>query len=278
LDSQGGLYIHKRPSSISNPSQDQREMRWGNRRRWLVVWALCGSVLALGLFLPTLVGSWAPVVHSACQAGPRVLFETAQVPALLINSPYGGHAWANVTFPSTFLPGGLFQMGSQSWNGSTSWSGFQSNVSVYGTLNETVWGPGPNVRCTQPYFVSLAPIGNPSLGIWILGPGNTSDHQEPNVLFVGGTITFSNGFQAPNEPDVSTCGGSSQSISMSSYSLTLWVSFQSDGGNRSAPVQLPIVVTTFHYWFPSDFGIWQIENLSAPGGPGGGWAFSYSPC
>jgi hypothetical protein len=251
-------------------------MHWGTRRRWVAVSALCASVLVLGLFLPTLIGGWAPVIHWTCRSGPTVLFETSQVPSLLINSPYGGHAWANVSFPLSFLPGGLSGMGSQSWNGSTTWSGFQSNVSVYGTLNETVWGPGPNVRCTQPYFVSLAPIGNPSGGILLLGPGNTSDRQEPNVLFAGGTITFLNGFEVSNQPQISTCGGPSQSVSMSSYALTLWATIKSSSG--SASFQLPIVVTTFHYWFPSGFGTWQIDNLSAPGGPGGGWAFSYSPC
>jgi len=32
---------------------------------------------------------------------------------------------------------------------------------------------------------------------------------------------------------------------------------------------------TWSYWFPPDFGTWQIDNLSAPGGPGGGWAFNF---
>jgi hypothetical protein len=114
-----------------------------------------------------------------------------------------------------------------------------------------------------------------------MGQGNVSDQQEPVVLFPGhsNTIYFLNGFDTPDSGSISTCGEPAQSLPLvTSTHLTLWAHFASDGQNYSVPFNLPIVESQFHYWFPANFGTWQVGNLSASGGPGGGWAFSYSPC
>jgi len=142
-----------------------------------------------------------------------------------------------------------------------------------------VLGPGPNKPCSLPFAVVLHPIGNPSTGITILGPGNYSDQSEPNVLFPGqsNSIEFSNGFTDANAPSISTCGAPAREIPLVSSHLSLWVLFSSNGVNRTVEFTVP-VVTDFSYWLPADFGTWQIDNLSAPGGPGGGWAFSYTSC
>jgi hypothetical protein len=59
--------------------------------------------------------------------------------------------------------------------------------------------------------------------------------------------------------------------------LTVW--FPVSLSDRTVQVPFIIPVTeSYHYTFPANFGIWEVDNLSAPGGPGGGWAFSYEPC
>ncbi|HTW55959.1 MAG TPA: hypothetical protein VMG36_05895 [Thermoplasmata archaeon] len=202
-----------------------------------------------------------------------------QLPALLLNSPFGGKAWANVSLPAGFVPGDLTGVGTLDENGGADWAGFQSNVSVYSVANETRWGAGPNARCSSPFEVDLVPIGNPSEGLTILNPGNVSDSLEPRVLFPGtsNSIYFSNGFESANMANISTCGESGWSTNISSNRLTLEVQTETGGKNFTAAFQLPIVRAVYHYWFPAN-GTWNIDNLSEVGGPGGGWAFSYAPC
>jgi hypothetical protein len=163
---------------------------------------------------------------------------------------------------------------------------FTVNVSVFSLANATVWGAGPNVRCSQAYEVDFEnPRTYAEVGGWMLGPNNTTDQYEPNfaILFYGSSYTvdslhFDNSFSHPNRSNITTCSGPAQSLPLvqSDY---LDVSFPVTigGQNLSIPYELT-VQQTFHYWFPANFGIWQVDNLSAPGGPGGGWAFSYSPC
>ena len=252
-------------------------------KRWAIASILAISALGIGLVLPTLIGGWAPALHWACQPVGQVTNQTAQIPAQSLNAPYGGRVWANVTTPPGLILRGSntgIILRAQDSDGGVSWNGFQANVTVFADENETMWGPGSNVRCTLPFEVVLNPTGEFSAGIALLGQGNLSDRQEPNVLYPGyaNIVYFSNGFQAANSQNISTCGGSSQSIPVSSMHLTLWAHFTSGGANHTAPFNVPIVVSAFHYWFPANFGTWQVDNLSAPGGPGGGWAFSYSPC
>ena len=255
-------------------------MLHGFGRRRAIGLSLVAAAVVIVLFAPTLVAGWAPVLHWKCAPrGVALAATTVQVPALMLNSPYGGQVWGNVTFAPGFLPGSLSGMGTHDTNGGADWAGFQANVSVTTVENETVWGPGSNVRCSQPFEAVLDPIGNPSEGLQLLGPGNISDRQEPSVLFPGSpsTISFSNAFGVANSEEISTCDVPAQSLPAISSHLTLWVRFAWSGQNYTAPLNLPIIESSYHYWFPSN-GTWQVDNLSAPGGPGGGWAFSYSPC
>jgi hypothetical protein len=115
---------------------------------------------------------------------------------------------------------------------------------------------------------------------------NLSDQGEASsVLFTpyGGyaslPVLFNNGFTIANHVAISTCDTSAKSVPLPGNSATLKVrvQFTSNSLNRTAPMVLPFV-ESYDYFFPANFGSWQIDNLSAPGGPGGGWAFSYSPC
>ena len=263
------------------PEPGKPRRRW---KRWTAIAGIAAVVLIVGLALPTWVGGWAPLAHWTCQPGSQVLNQSAQIPAQLLNAPFGGRVWANVTTPPGLILRGTSietGLGTSDSNGGVDWNGFQANVTVSTVENETAWGPGSNVRCTQPFEVNLIANGDVSTGIAILGPGNISDQHEPNVLFPGyaNTIYFSNGFQAANSENISTCGGPAQSLPLvTSNYLTLWAHFASGGQNYTIPFTLHLVESQFHYWFPANFGMWQVDNLSAPGGPGGGWAFSYSPC
>jgi len=251
--------------------------------RWLI--PALAIVVVVGLLLPTLAGGWAPLLHYDCQQGQspeQTLY--AWVPALMINSPYGGQAFGNATVPPGPLsvPGEGTIYGTGEANGSAAWAGFRAEINVSSAENQTVWGPGQDARCTSPFYVSVRYWGGAVLGGPLLGEGNVSDSQEPTSLghwtYPGDVnLTVSNGFYGNNSPSISTCGRAIASNSASSSQFEVRVPVTIGGSQYNLPYVLP-VQETFHYWFPANFGTWQVDNLSAPGGPGGGWAFSYSPC
>jgi hypothetical protein len=266
------------------------------RRRLILLSVASVSIVVIASLTLTVTGGWAPLLHWTCQKGGAVAELTNYyIPAVLVNSPYGGRAWGNGTFPVTFPgvwnglpPPGVTKIGfgTGASMGETLGAFFTVNVSFYRLGNVTAWGPGANVRCSQPFEVVLQP---PTIyaeaGGGIMGPNNTSDSTEPSfALIYEGTqdqirsLFFDNAFEGANAADISTCGGPAQSIPsiLSSY-LSVWFPVTIQGQNLTIPYIVP-VEESYHYWFPADFGTWQIDNLSAPGGPGGGWALSYSPC
>lgn len=159
------------------------------------------------------------------------------------------------------------------------WSGFEAFVTVFSANNQTVLGPGTNARCSGPYQVALFAHGAEYGDISLAGP-NVSDRNEPTILGPwNSNLSFQNGFAQPNTANVTTCDATATSApGVISKFLTLWVTFSETGHSHTVSFRTPLVETVYHYWFPANFGTWQIDNLSAPGGPGGGWAFSYSPC
>lgn len=258
-------------------------MPWSRRRRWAVLGIVIALAVVTGLLAPTVVGSWVPVLHWSCQDQTTVNRASIEVPSLLVNSPYGGWAAANVASPFGFLPSGVLSMGTGPSNGSAAWAGYLSIVTVFSTRSILVAGPGINAPCDQPYRVRLTPSGDLSQGIPILGDGNRSDANETSILFPNAAtpynnITFDNSFHAPNQAEITTYGSTAKSIPVGSSYLTLSYSFRVGHQNQTVAFSSPMTESLFHYWFPADFGTWQVDNLSTPGGPGGGWAFSYSPC
>jgi hypothetical protein len=258
--------------------------RW-TRRRWAIVSSIAVVAIVIGLFTPTLLGVWAPVLHYACEQSqnPEVTLY-AWVPALLLNSPYGGKAYGNGTVPpgplSTPGEGTLYGVGEA--NGDAAWAGFRAEINVSSVENQTVWGPGNDVRCSTPYSISVQYWGGGVLGETLLGEGNISDSQEPTSLnhwtYPGDVnLTITNGFVGSNFRNISTCGKAAASSFTNSTQFEVRVPVTISGIQYSLPYVLPIQ-ESFHYLFPANFGTWQVDNFSAPGGPGGGWAFSYSPC
>ena len=154
------------------------------RARWLIL-AIAVVVVVIAVVLPTELGGWAPVLHYACvqQQNPSETLYT-WVPALMINSPYGGEAWGNGTVP----PGPLSMSGlgtvmeTGAANGSATWAGFRAQINITGEENQTQWGPGQSTRCAAPFSASARFWGGYVLGGPILGFGNASDSREPTSL------------------------------------------------------------------------------------------------
>jgi hypothetical protein len=259
--------------------------KWSRRRRATVVTVIVACAVVAGLFLPTFLGGWAPIVHFACRTtGPPVKSAYAWIPALLLNSPFGGEAFGN----GTVLPGPLSMLGFGTVyglgekNGDAAWAGFRAEINVSAESNVTLWGPGQDSRCAGPYQVAIQYWGGGVLGGLLLGEGNVSDESEPTSLghwtYPGDiNVTIANGYKVSTSREISTCGATAAQNYTSSTYLRVIVPVTVGGVAYSLPYVLPIE-EGFHYLFPAKFGTWQVDNLSAPGGPGGGWAFSYSPC
>ena len=88
---------------------------------------------------------------------------------------------------------------------------------------------------------------------------------------------FNASFTEANSHPISTCDepATSNRVAVDRFGLT----FQWIRGNSTTLVNFVVTYPTVYvYNFPGHLGTWQVDNLSMPGGPGGGWAFSYSPC
>jgi len=271
-------------------------MSWNLRRKSAIIGVTLALAVAAVVLLAPIIDGWGPAYHWDCLgAGEVAFFPDYFIPAVLVNSPYGGSGWGNGTIPVSFPgawsgpPDGVTKVdfGTGALRGQALGAFFSVNLSVSATQNVTEWGTGFNTRCSQPFTVQFqTPANYIEIGGSILGQNNTSDANEPHyALFDQGSqvpplhsLLFNNSFSGANRANVSTCGYQSQWLPLTiSSSLEVWFPVTIDGKNYTIPYLLTFV-QTFHYWFPANFGIWQIDNLSAPGGPGGGWAFSYSKC
>jgi hypothetical protein len=260
----------------------------------LLVAATAGSVALVLVLAYTVPLPWSPLVHWECREGGEAANLTGLfIPAVLVNSPYGGGGWGNGTFPATFpgvwsgpVPPSVkaVSLGTGALNGSALGTFFEVNASAFPETNTTVWGPGANSRCHAAYAMDvLNPPSNAEVGVGVLGANSTSDAGEPShgsIIDQPGAAlaSFDNAFVTANRPAISTCGGAAVSIpSVESDYLEVSVNFTTTG--KTIEVAYTISVQeSYHYWFPPNYGTWEIDDLSAPGGPGGGWAFAYAPC
>lgn len=281
------------PSQPRSPATGSRRWRLTRRGRTRLL-ATVAVALAVGVLLPSVVGSEGLVLHWSCTnetlVGHRI---DSWIPAVLVNSPFGGTGtgvgWFPWTFPGVWNgppppPGNNLKIGVgiDLTNGTAGAALFEVNLSFYRIGNESVFGPGANVRCTSQFrVVPLAPYQYGTATRLTPKPSNTSDFGEPtNVITPNGNSSpsFENSYISANSPSVSTCGGPPFMRPMIiSSRLTLDFPVEIDGRNYTVPYDLP-VEQLFNYTFPANFGTWQIDNLSTPGERGGGWAFSYSPC
>ena len=265
---------------------------WNHRRQRTALIGTIAAIVVVVISGMTFIAPWAPMAHITCGRGTQISQETTWVPVSLLNAPYGGRASVNSTLPRDMFgnpqaPNIVGQ--SDLLNGSIWGTFFKVNLTVYSTGNLTVWGPGSNNRCPQPFQVVVGSSGDSFQGalfLWpgapLFGPNSTSDIDEPEMLNFSAapgdsSTIFWNGFYSANSFSVSTCGAGAAISLVHSNFLDVGVPVRWDGQQFIVTVTLP-VVQDFTYRFPANFGTWQVDNLSAPGGPGGGWAFAYSPC
>ncbi len=246
-----------------------------------------GVALGLVVSLTVLSGTWNPLEHTACLDSNLVAQEAHRWdPAILINSPYGGSAngTAHSLVPS---PAGEFLgIGTSTANGTTGGIFVESsNASLFQLRNATVSGLGSNDLCRATYSVSLHSDIYGSGGVQIPTISNLTDAGEATNLSVDDLSSnlfyvsyFDNGFSVANAPNITTCGEGGMALPVQSAYLTIGIPFNFDGRNLTMSYVLPYV-QDFVYHFPPSFGTWAVDNLSALGGPGGGWAFDYlGPC
>jgi hypothetical protein len=170
----------------------------------------------------------------------------------------------------------------------TSATTYAWNGSVWGTFSHNSWTiyagmakGGEATGCASERFVARG--GTQSYVTVSLGAFQyVNDSGEPDDLVLNesmqnasaiGPITFENGFYRETEI-ISTCGTGPKSYALSSTSFQIVVPFTADGVAQNVTTSIQANIT-YEYAFPPNVGTWAIDNLSAPGGPGGGWAFSY---
>ena len=266
------------------------------RRQALIIGAITATVVALLVVVSVSVGGY-PFTHSVCKVSNIAESGPTWVPLTLLNSPYGGSASVQASIPVGWFGSSPNSnppqvISGSGTNGSIWGAFFEVNATLYRDGAQSVWGPGPANACSGSWSLTLESL-TPSHGFqgelftWSgapeFGPNSTSDVSEPEQVHFydgpgGNSSVFHNGFVGANQANLSTCNGLPMSISIRSSSLTTWINFNSGGSSTMEPASLPFE-QSFEYNLPANFGTWQVDNLSASGGPGGGWAFNFlGPC
>jgi hypothetical protein len=261
-------------------------------RRAKIVWlsVATASAVVVALLVPTALSGWAPLVHWTCVSTGTVASKgTMFFPAVLVNAPYGGEGYGSALEPASFpgawgYPNSTVLVKNPAPNGSAVGQFFAVNVSVHRVNSVLALGPGDASRCGSSFAVSVAsPESIAAVGWVLLGPGNASDAVEPTSVnftgFQGDPVSpqFQNGYGGSNFANVTTCDAGAKLLNASAQPATVVIPFHMGDRNYTVAFTIPFQLQ-FQYWFPADFGTWQVDNLSTDGGPGGGWAFSYSPC
>lgn len=264
------------------------------RKSRSAVFATAGATLGIVIVLVLItVANGSPVFweHYGCVRGKLLASQYNWTPDLIWNAPYGGAVFAEVQAAG----GGA---GGWGYNGSVGvdFGQFEWNLSLVNRV--LVSGPGPNEDCPT-YDVTRAPNLAPwqqsgGGGEYLLGAGNLSDRGVPtqfNITITGGpgltSVIFTDAFESINDQSVSTCGRGAKEVNVTSPGLDFQIPFQTTSGRvlidstaygvgRSS---IPGFEMNFTYFFPADFGTWQIDNLTiGPNAPGSGLAFSYLTC
>lgn len=263
------------------------EMAARRARLFGIAIACIGAAMMIGIatafptpFLP--VG----LRHYACVQGNLVTSQFNYTPVSLVESPYGGNGTLHLT---THV---------ESWGGLTGngsvWGDFIiMNWSLYSVNRILMPGPGTNPSC--PAYTAVSRLGIPSggdvteVGAPFIGPGNTTDAGLPQQVVIGGGVTrlwtsnLEYRYVTDNAGNLTTCGGAGVWRNFSSNDLRFEAGFSTTFNvksfQESSATLFGPLTDRYSYRFPANFGTWAIDNLSAPGGPGGGWAFDYlGPC
>ncbi len=195
----------------------------------------------------------------------------AFTPLVVLNSPFNS-SYGDPSSQTSFLGNGA-NFTFPAYNGSV-WGFFDRvNWSIYAGVGSS----GYAVHCSSTFFprvTSSVEEGGYPLGSYSNDSAEPSYFQLPGT---GGPVYYSNGFYHETA-SISTCGTGSVVRGLTSLSFTVSIPFPYHGTQHLVNATI-YQHTDFRYVFPSNGGSWAVDNLSAPEGPGGGWAFSYlGPC
>jgi hypothetical protein len=262
----------------------------GPRGRVSIVLSLASGV-ASGLIIATIVFAvWGFGPHTSCRDEGQLTVSEGGLPAVLVNSPYRGSAFGEGILAADFPGGPGYPTSSGSYgvpaaNGTASGAFFSVNLSVHAEANVSRWSAGPSSFCTSSFEIVPEPSPISSSLPWqIPVQSNLTDRGESVTVNLSGYLTgnpvipsWNNGFTFSNHPNVTTCGRPGFSLNVTSHHLTVGVPALVSGAETIVPFSLPFK-EVYQYSFPTN-GTWAVDNLSAAGGPGGGWAFDYlGPC
>jgi len=219
--------------------------------------------------------SWAPLDHFECRPGTVVAQDKLLTPLLMLNAPYGGNA-----------SGTVHESAPTSWsttvhNGSAAALFVLRNWSVARSLRVLAAGPGTNAAC--PEFLATPGFYNEYLSIDLLPANSTSDAAEPTALEYSGygSVLFHNGFANGDGITMATCtwnGLGHGYLRTTSSHITVEVPFSWNGTTATAKSTLEYVAN-YSYEFPGGAGTWSIDDLNlGTNAPGGGYAFTFTPC
>jgi len=240
-----------------------------------VVAVIVGAGLGAGL-----VAAWATWgAPTQCVASQPVATLTTLTPVLIVNSPYGGYAngtWTRYMNTSSQTIVETDSVGAR--NGSITYLFYQFNWTVWTTQRLG----NPTGSCAGVFAYSGAPTGNVIVG----GSSANYTNDSQGRQFSGGNSTptnngvpysvlyFNDSFYRANDGGLQTCaGGASQWSARSTY-IDYRIPFEYQGSPHVASVTFN-ERTNFTYTFPATGGSWEMDDLSSPGGPGGGLSFSY---
>lgn len=237
-----------------------------------VVTALLVGILVGGSIVGVTLWPRGSTSGTGCRPSAVVANITdALTPLVVLNSPFNTTR-ADWSTQTSYLGNGT-NFTFPAWNGS-----------VWGFFNLDNWsiqiGAGSSqsgTACTSTFFARVT-SSKPQIGV-PLG-SYLNDSAEPTYFRLNGTsgpVYYSNGFSRETF-SVSTCGKGSLPRGLTSQYLVVTLPFTYRGVQHTVDATI-VQETSFRYVFPGGAGSWAVDNLSAPGGPGGGWAFSYlGPC
>jgi hypothetical protein len=244
-----------------------------NAARRAILAVAVGALVACPVTLLTIAGA-----SSRCQEGPIIAsLDDTWTPHMVLNSPWLGRGYGNVTLG----PGGgrgVFGIP----------AALKGGVEAYFEIvNWTIYTAvpaGPLATCGGGFIVVLNDtLTSVTTGIPVNPPDPMyqNDSAEPNTVGTNGSAPpplFYDARFSTATSTLTTCGGGPVTQDVVSSYIRVGVGFEYDSQWVVAGYTIP-VVTYFIYEFPANTGSWAIDNLSADGGPGGGWAFSYlGPC
>ena len=250
--------------STATPLPERRRMR--TRKFWAIVMALIifGAASSLTLL---------DFERSECVIGHPVKTVPVYTPVELMNNPYGGNTYLNMTLTPTqgnpvgpmysVSSGGLTVIsrplisifasvmvvpGPDAHNYSQVGGAFRTfNWTVYPATNQTTFTFGAPTVCTDRY-VAAATIYGPQDGmdfITVNVTNNTTDASEAHFpsIPVGATLPpnttmmwFENGFVSANYPEVDTCGKTSPTVITINGTVSVPISFTTTIGNQNVTI------------------------------------------